>query len=138
LPSGSTNRVWVLNAGRPSATVLHGETGKPEATVAFPAAPVHIIIEDERDRAQVLRADDSLAVARLSSGEVEKTIRLGPGSGPTALVPLRDRNRLYVLNGSAGTVAAVDTDSLVIVKTVTVGAQPSWASRTRSRRARST
>jgi YVTN family beta-propeller protein len=33
---------------------------------------------------------------------------------------------MYVLNGAAGTVDAVDTDTLSIVKTVTVGAQPSW------------
>jgi YVTN family beta-propeller protein len=124
--SGSTDRVWVLNAGRPSATLLNGETGKPEATVAFAAAPVHIIIEDQRDHAYVLLGDDSLAVLRLSSGDVEKTIALAPGSGPTALVPLPDRKRLYVLNGSAGTVDAFDTDSLAIVKTVSVGAQPSW------------
>lgn len=124
--AASTDQVWVLNAGSPSATLLDGETGTPQGSVEFASAPVHIIIDDNSDRAYVLLIDDTLTVVRLSSANVEKTICLARGSGPTALVPLPDTTRLYVLNGASGTVDAVDTDSLTIVKTVAVGKQPSW------------
>lgn len=124
--AASTDQVWVLNTAAASATLLDGQTGKPAATVSFAAAPVHIIVDDQSDRAYVLLADDALVVARLSSAEVEHTIPLANGSGPTSLVPLPDVSRMYVLNGAAGTVDAVDTASLTIVRTVTVGAQPAW------------
>jgi YVTN family beta-propeller protein len=122
----STDRIWVLNSGSQSATLLDGETGKPDGSVSFASAPVHIIIDDGSDRAYILLSDDSLAVVRLSSGEREATIALAAGSGPTALAPLPDVARMYVLSGAAATVDAVDTDTLKIVKTVAVGKQPSW------------
>jgi YVTN family beta-propeller protein len=121
-----TNQIWVLNSGTDTVSLLDGTTGAAVARVAVGGTPVHMIIDEPTDRAYVLLTQDALAVVSLSAAAVRETIALPAGSGPTCLVPLLGTQRLYVLNGAAGTVSTIDVAALKVVKSVTVGARPSW------------
>lgn len=124
--AASTDQIWVLNSGTDTVSLLNGTTGEAAARVAVGGTPVHVIIDEPTDRAYVLLAQDALAIVSLSGATVRETVALPAGSGPTCLVPLLGTQRMYVLNGAAGTVSTVDTAALKIVKSVPVGARPSW------------
>lgn len=124
--AGSTDRVWVLNSGATSVTLLDGRTGQPDTTIDVGGTPVHVIVDEDTDRAYLLLSEDAVSVVNLGTGSIDRRIPLVPGSGPTAFVPLLGDNRLHVLNGSAGTVDTIDTGTLRVIRTVDVGQRPSW------------
>ncbi|WP_020576345.1 YncE family protein [Actinopolymorpha alba] len=124
--SAATDKVWVLNGKAGTISVLDGGDGDVEHTIEVGGTPRHIILDDRSDRAYVTLAEDAVAVVGVRKAELESTVSLPSGSGPGAMVPLLDTNRLYVLNNGGSSVSVLDADTLRLLATVPVGRQPAW------------
>lgn len=121
----STNTIWVLNGGDDTISLLNASTAEPIRTVAVWGQPTHVIIDDKLGQAFVPVRGDRLVVLSLAMSEVIKVVPLPDGTGPSVLVPQQDLGRLYVL-GDNGTVNVVRLGDFSVLKTLEVGAHPSW------------
>jgi YVTN family beta-propeller protein len=121
--SEALDRVWVLNSGARTISVLDGASGALNRTIDVGGSPRHVIIDDDAGLAFVA-VDDALVIVDAKAGRVSKRLLLKSGEA-TCLLPMLPRKRMYVL-GDAGTMTIVDTERQEIAGTLPTGRGSNW------------
>jgi YVTN family beta-propeller protein len=121
--SESQGRVWVVNGGSGTISILDGETGDLRDTIDVGRGPRHLILDDERGLAFVA-LDDGVAIVDASLGRVVTRLPVAAGNRATCLLPMLPR-RMYVL-GDAGALTIVDAVRQEVAGTAATGRGSSW------------
>src|SRR5438105_7556125 len=125
-----TDCVWVLDANGQSITLLDGTRGDVVGMLAMHSAPQACCFDDNTGLAYVILLDDKIAILDQRTGALVQAVRLAPGSQPRSMLPLLNRQRIYVLNyrapgsGLRGDIAVLDTRTNAVVKTIPAGYGP--------------
>lgn len=131
------SHVFVATAGDGRVRVLDSRTARLLHTVRVGAAPVALAVDARTARAFVLgypivhgwdstnpfRVPNQLSVLDTTSGTLQRTVTVGAGPGTLALDARG--GRVFVTNGSAGTLSVLDAHDGTLLHTVTVGGEPS-------------
>src|SRR5258708_3150581 len=129
--SEALDRVWVLNSGARTISVLDGASGALDRTIDVGGSPRHVIIDDDAGLAFVA-VDDALVIVDAKAGRVSKRLPLKAGQA-TCLLPMLPRKRMYVL-GDAGTITIVDTERREGAGTLPTGRGSDWGQPHQNRR----
>src|SRR5258708_21232359 len=116
--SEALDRVWVLNSGARTISVLDGASGALDRTIDVGGSPRHVIIDDDAGLAFVA-VDDALVIVDAKGGRVSKRLPLKAGRA-TCLLPMLPRKRMDV-SGNPGTRTIVDTERQEIARTLPTG-----------------
>ena len=119
----SLDRVWVLNSGARTITLLDGTSGEVAGAIDVSGTPRHVIVDAAAALAYVA-VDDALVIVDAKAGRVAKRLPLAGGRA-TCLLPMLSRDRMYVL-GDAGTLTVVDTARQEVVGTIATGRGSNW------------
>src|SRR5258708_13714836 len=121
--SEALDRVWVLNSGARTISVLDGGSGGLDRKIDVGGSPRHVIIDDDAGLAFVA-VDDAVVMGDAKGRRVSKRLPLKAGRA-TCLLPMLPRKRMYVL-GDAGTMTIVDTERQEIAGTLPTGRGSNW------------
>jgi YVTN family beta-propeller protein len=128
--SATADRVWVLSSTDESILVLDGASGDALGTFSTRSAPQTCAFDNSAGLAYVPLRDNAIAILDARSGAEVKTLALPAGSRPCNIMPVFDRQRVYVLNygqpaiGQRGNIAVLDTRTNDIVKSIPAGFGP--------------
>ncbi len=133
--NSDSKTVYVANLGSGTVTAIDVASNSVIATVATGAAPRFMTFDSHTRRLYVANAgSNTVSVFNADIGlSLIKTVTVG--AGPTSIAALPDGSRIYVANAgcsdaitlagcSGNTVSEVDTVSLAVRKTITVGNAP--------------
>ncbi|MFI5087087.1 MAG: YncE family protein [Terriglobales bacterium] len=127
--------LYVVNQGSGTVSAIDTASNSVVATVASGASPNSLIFDSSRRRLYVANTgSNTISVFDADTGlTLIQTVAVG--AGPASIAALRDGTRVYVANAgctdavnlagcSGTTVSVIDTVSLAIRKTITVGSTP--------------
>lgn len=127
--------LYVANQGSGTVSAIDTASNSVVATVASGASPNSLIFDSSRRRLYVANTgSNTISVFDADTGlTLIKTVAVG--AGPASIAALPDGTRVYVANAgctdavnlagcSGTTVSVIDTVSLAIRKTITVGSTP--------------
>ena len=127
--------LYVVNQGNGTVSAIDTASNSVVATVASGASPNSLIFDSSRRRLYVANTgSNTISVFDADTGlTLIKTVAVG--AGPASIAALPDGTRVYVANAgcsdavnlagcSGTTVSVIDTVSLAIRKTITVGSTP--------------
>ncbi len=127
--------LYVANRGSGTVSAINIASNTVVATVVSGASPSALIFDPSRRRLYVANTgSNSVSVFDADVG-LTLVQNVTVGAGPTSMAPLPDGTRVYVANAgctdavnlagcSGTTVSVVDTISLTVRKTITVGSAP--------------
>ncbi|MGH3374702.1 MAG: hypothetical protein ACRDP6_08175 [Actinoallomurus sp.] len=124
--AGWLDRVWVLNGGEATITVLDGTSGDVLGQIDVHGRPQHVVLDAASGLGYVPLAEDTLAIMDVKNGEVTEEIALPEGTGPNCLLPMLGNHRLYIVSEKLPTVTVVDTAERKIVGSIPVGRGARW------------
>jgi YVTN family beta-propeller protein len=127
--------LYVVNQGSGTVSAIDTASNSVVATVASGASPNSLIFDSSRRRLYVANTgSNTISVFDADTGlTLIKTVAVG--AGPASIAALPDGTRVYVANAgctdavnlagcSGTTVSVIDTVSLAVRKTITVGSTP--------------
>lgn len=127
--------VYVANQGSGTVSAINIASNSVVATVASGASPSSVLFDSSRRRLYVANTgSNTISVFDADTGlTLIKTVAVG--AGPASIAALPDGTRVYVANAgctdavnltgcSGTTVSVIDTVSLAVRKTITVGSTP--------------
>lgn len=116
-PQGT--RVYVVNSGDDSVSVIDADTGTAGVTIAVGRAPYGIALTPDGREAYVANAgSNSVSIIDTQAHVVTATIAVGENPYGVAVAP--DGARVYVTNQAAGSLTVIDA----VTSTIAVGAAP--------------
>lgn len=122
-PDGSL--FYVTGEVDSDVTVIDADSGKQVTRIPVGLRPRDVIFTANGRRAYVsAELDARISVIDVNRNSVISKITLPEGSLPMGLVLSTDESMLYVANGRAGTVAAVDLATESVVASVDAGPRP--------------
>ena len=120
----------MLSSSDESIAVLDGASGEALGSISTRSAPQTCAFDNSTALAYVPLFDDALAILDAHTGAVVKIVALPPGSRPCNVMPVFDRQRVYVLNygqpgaGTRGTIGVLDTRTHELVSSIPAGFGP--------------
>jgi YVTN family beta-propeller protein len=120
------DRVWVLNGGETTISVLDGTSGDPLGRIDVGGRPLHVIMDERSGCGYVPLVENALAIVDVKSGEVVAKVALPEGTGRSCLLPMLGRQRLYVISEMLSSIAVVDAAERKVVGAIPVGRGGRW------------
>jgi YVTN family beta-propeller protein len=118
-----TNRVFVVNQGDNSLSVLDARAGAVLRTVPVGAAPAAVAVDELTRRVFVAEAGaNSVRVLDARTGAAVRTVPVG--AAPTAVAVDVPTARVFVANAGDNSVSLLDAQSGTLLRTIRVGAGP--------------
>ena len=118
-----TGRIYVVNSGSLSVTVLSGDTRETLATVTLASRPWNIALNQRTGRVYVTTAESAVTVIDTATNSVTATVPLP--SRPWGIAINHRANRIYVATSDAS-VAVIDGERDAVTASIPVSARP-WA-----------
>ena len=125
----TTNRVYAVNAGDSSVSVIDGPSsvetarlavnGTPQDVAVNPGSGYVYVANSPADRVLVFEED------RVDEGPSSAIASIAVGGSPKAIAVNSTTNRIYVANSASGTVSVIDERTLGVLDTIPVGLGPS-------------
>src|SRR5262249_41479630 len=127
-PDGS--RVYILNQGSNSVSVIDTSTDSVTATVTVGTNPNYAIYDSHLNRLYVTnRGSNTLSVIDVVSASPNVNTRIAEvplqGTGPSTVTVLPETSsKIYVANSGSGNVTVINTLSNQVAKLISVAGQP--------------
>ncbi len=116
--------IYAVNQDSNSISIIDTTTRQVTATVAVGTRPNQFAIHPAGLRAFIPNlGSNTVSVFDLASNSVTRTINV-PGREPGIIQFSPDGNRVFVLNRASNSVDIIDNNSLAVIASFTVGAQP--------------
>ena len=116
-------RVYVVNQGAGTVSVIDTTTNTTVKTITVGAYPTAVVASPDQTKVYVTNGwSYTVSVIDTTTNTVTNTIAVG--AGPVAVAVSPDGTRLYTTNLSANTVSVVNTGTGTVIATVPVGAYP--------------
>jgi YVTN family beta-propeller protein len=118
-----THRVFVVNAGDNSLSVLDTRTGAVLRTIPVGAAPAAVAVDEPSSRVFVAEAGaNSVRVLDARTGATVRTVPVG--AAPAAVAVDVPTARVFVANAGDNSVSLLDAHSGALLRTMHVGTGP--------------
>lgn len=123
----SGNKIYAMNSGDGTVTVINTVDNTVATTVAVGGSPVWADLNQDGTLLFVVNTAGYVTVINTSNDTVNTSIAVGAGPTFSSFDP--NRRRLYVANTGGGTVSVIDAVStsptyLTVIATIAVGATP--------------
>lgn len=119
----TTTRVYVVNSGSNTVSVMDVASNTVVATIAVGNFPTAIAVDNTHNRAYVANTGaNTLSVIDSTSNQTLTTVATGNNPVGVAVNPLT--RRVYVSNSASNTVSVIDGNSNALLASIAVGDSP--------------
>ena len=126
-PVNTATRVYVVNSGSDSVSIVDVATQAVVKTVPVGSAPSAMAVDNVANRAYVANAGgNSVSVLDTLTEQVVATVAVGSRPGGVAVNPRT--HRVYVANSAGNSVSVIDGAGASVLATVPVGSGPAGLS----------
>ena len=121
--SGDSSRLYVVNQGSGTVSVMDATSDTVIGTVTVGSSPNYAVFDAKNQRVLVTNpGSNTLSVinADPTSPAFKNVINVAVGSSPVSVTALADGTRVYVANAGSNSVSVVNSLSLAVSKTISL------------------